>query len=294
MRATTSLQFYSIFLLLLTTFTAASPWPQWLPEMDALIVRQDSSAAQAPPSKAANSASQTPAPQSSGSASTVKQTGSASDKNSPSDAAATTGQTTGPITPAAKTPAPANHTSYGNDNPAGAITLLTPAVNAGSQFYKVGDNVTFAWNYTNLLATPTALNVWATNSQASNYFTMTSNMTIGGDATNAVTWDTADYTNSPSGLTDPLLTGIYTLIIFDADSEVTATAEPGYLAVYNQYQFGMYTPQPYTNLADGYVCATCSGAMGDREKRAIGFAFGMGLATVLGFTWFVAGTGVIW
>ena len=119
-------------------------------------------------------------------------------------------------------------------------------------------------------------------------------MTIGGNATNAVTWDTADYTNSPSGLTDPLLTGVYTLVIFDADSEVSATAEPGYLAVYNQYQFGMYTPQPYTDLADGYKCATCSGAMGDMEKRAIGFAFGMGLATVLGFTWFVAGTGVVW
>jgi hypothetical protein len=172
--------------------------------------------------------------------------------------------------------------------------MLTPAVIAGSQFYKVGDNITFAWNYTNLLATPTALNVLATNALANQYYTMTANMTIGGNATNAVTWDTAAYTDGPDGQVNPLLTAQYTLVIFDADLSVTATAEPGYLQVYNQYQFGMYTPQPYTDLADGYKCATCSGAMGDMERRFLGFVFGMGFATVLGFTWFVGGTGVIW
>lgn len=219
-------------------------------------------------------------------------------KNTATDKASPTKTDTGPITDAPENPTvkvPANHTSYGNDNPAGAIVMLTPAVIAGSQFYKIGSNVTFAWNYTNLLATPTALNIVATNSLAGQYYTMTANMTIGGNATNAVTWDSAAYSDSPEGLSNPLLTAQYTLVIYDADLSVTATAEPGYLQVYNQYQFGMYTPQPYADIPPGgYKCATCSAAFGDMERRALGFVFGMGIATVLSFTWFVGGTGVIW
>lgn len=119
-------------------------------------------------------------------------------------------------------------------------------------------------------------------------------MTVGANSTQAVIWDTANYTSSPSGVTDPLLTAQYTLVIFDADSSISATAQPGYLATYNQYIFGMYLKQPYTDLADGYKCATCSGAMGDMEKRFLSFVFGMGLLTVLSFTWFVTGTGVVW
>jgi hypothetical protein len=170
--------------------------------------------------------------------------------------------------------------------------LLTPAQLAGSQFYKVGDNVTFAWNYTSLMATPTAVDVLASCSSASKYFTLTQNMTVT-NATQSVTWDTGAYITSGPGLQNPLLTAVYTLVIFDADSAVTAQAQPGYLAVYNQYQFGMYTPQPYTPLNE-FKCVTCSSAMSDMERRVIGLVFGMGAITFLSFTWFVTGLGVIW
>ena len=42
MHTSRNLQLYSIIFLLLSTFTTAWPWPRWLPELDSLIVRQDS------------------------------------------------------------------------------------------------------------------------------------------------------------------------------------------------------------------------------------------------------------
>lgn len=42
MRTSRTLQLYSIIFLFFSTFTAAWPWPRWLPELDSLIVRQNS------------------------------------------------------------------------------------------------------------------------------------------------------------------------------------------------------------------------------------------------------------
>ncbi|CAG8962119.1 hypothetical protein HYFRA_00005162 [Hymenoscyphus fraxineus] len=299
MRATINL--YSLFILLLATFSAAWPWPEWLPDRDALMVRQDNNNNPPPASNAprptaapAPTENRNPSNTDSNASGTDRPAATGTDQPNPSATDSRGPITDGPQPTDASTTASTEKSSYGNENPAGGVVLVTPAVLQGSQFYKIGDKVTFAWNYTNLLATPTAVNVYATNALAKNYYTMTANMTVGGNATNAVIWDTANYTSSPSGVTDPLLTAQYTLIIFDAESSVSATAQPGYLAVYNQYQFGMYLKQPYTDLADGYKCATCSGAMGDMERRFLSFVFGMGLLTVLSFTWFVTGTGVIW
>ncbi len=111
------------------------------------------------------------------------------------------------------------------------------------------------------------------------------------NATGAVTWDTGNY--QATAVQNPLLTQTYTLIIYDADSSISAAAQAGYLSSYNSYQFGMYVPQAYTPLSE-FKCATCSGALGDLERRAIGMVIGMGVLTVLSFTWFVGGTGVIW
>ena len=42
MRATQHMQIYSVLLLcLFSTFSAAWPWPKWLPELDSLVVRQN-------------------------------------------------------------------------------------------------------------------------------------------------------------------------------------------------------------------------------------------------------------
>jgi len=168
--------------------------------------------------------------------------------------------------------------------------MLTPNIMSGSQFYRIGDYVTFAWNYTSLLATPTAINVMATCTANEQLYTLAMNQTVS-NATGAVTWDTGSY--QATALSDPLLTEVYTLIIYDAASSISAAAQAGYLAVYDQYAFGMYLGQAYTPLNE-FQCATCSGALSDMERRALGMVFGMSIITVLSFTWFVGGLGVIW
>jgi len=286
MRTTRSLQLYSI-ILLLSTFTAAWPvWPRWLPELDSLVVRADSNnsttieaskATQtASPSNTADATTASETGKITGSTGTVKQTGSTT---------GTSGKTTG-----ATTTHKASSTAYDPRLPAGGISMIEPALISGAQYYKIGDFVTFAWNYTSLLATPTAINVMATCTVNQQLYTLAANQTIG-NATGAVTWDTGAYQST--ALSDPLLTETYTLIIYDADSSISATAQAGYLAVYDQYTFGMYTPQAYTPLGE-FQCATCSGALSDMERRALGMVLGMSLITVLSFTWFVGGLGVIW
>lgn len=120
-------------------------------------------------------------------------------------------------------------------------------------------------------------------------YTIAQNMSVNGNATGAVTWDTNDY---PEMTSAPLLTAIYTMYIFDADSSITAEESPGHLSVFN-YAFGMYTKTPYTPLSS-WQCATCSGALSPDERRYLGFMLGMAGITVLSFTWFVGGMGVVW
>lgn len=168
---------------------------------------------------------------------------------------------------------------------------MEPAITAGPQFYKIDDWVTFSWNYTSLSATPRAVNVMATCTVNHQLYTIASNQTIA-NATQTVLWDTGAYQETASA--SPLIMATYTLIIYDADSEITAPPEAGYLAPYNQYSFAMYSKQDYTEPTPGYRCATCSGAMGDMDRRALGMALGMGVLTVLSFTWFVTGLQVIW
>jgi hypothetical protein len=118
--------------------------------------------------------------------------------------------------------------------------MVTPNALAGDQFYKVGDFVTFAWNYTSLSVTPSAIDVLA--SCSANQATYTIAVNVSAQETKVI-WDTQ---NTPSGQA-PFLTEKYTLLIYDAESSVTAAPRPGYLGVFNQFTFGMYTPQPYVN-----------------------------------------------
>ncbi|KAF7941013.1 hypothetical protein BELL_0172g00100 [Botrytis elliptica] len=306
MRAQRSIQLYSIILLCFSTFVAAWPWPRWLPEMDSLIVaRQDSSSSSAADNTASETASATAsattAPKSTNTASetgsqsaTDSQSASKTSSGSGTNKATTSGSKTtsgtaksGSSKPTAKSGG--NSTSYNATYPAGGISLLTPAA-ASTTYFKIGDYITFAWNYTSLEATPTAVNIMATCKANAQLYTIATNQTVS-NATQAVTWDTSAYQSTAVG--NPLLTETYTLIIYDAERSINAPYEPGYLSVYNSYAFGMYSPQPYTPLSD-WVCATCSGALSDMERRALKLMFGMGVITVLSFTWFVTGLGVIW
>jgi len=166
--------------------------------------------------------------------------------------------------------------------------MLTPAATLGSQLYKIGGNITWAWNYTSLLATPTAIDVLVTIS-STQVWTLTQNMSY--SPTGAYTWDTNEYAATAVGT--PLLTDQYTLVIYDAQSNPTAQGEAGYLGVFNSFQFGMYTPKPYTPI-DDWTCVTCSsGALSETERRVLGFALTMSVVTVLSFTWFVTGFGAM-
>jgi len=179
------------------------------------------------------------------------------------------------------------HSEFDPTDPAGAVVMVTPAATAPTQLYKIGSTITWKWNYTNLLGTPTAVDVLATCTAATRLYTLTSNMTFATQG--SFTWDTNAYTESVKA--SPLVIDQYTLIIHDSDSSISATADPGYLGTFNQFQFGMYTPQPYTPLASGWQCASCSAAPSDMDRRAIGFALSMCLVTVFSFTWFVTGFG---
>lgn len=186
--------------------------------------------------------------------------------------------------------------------------MITPATTAAvPTYYKIGDNVEFAWNYTSLIASPTAIDVLVACGANQATYTLQSNTTF--EPTGRVVWNTsADESGSA-----PLLTETYTLVIHDVDADVTENPKPGHLAVYNQYHFGMYLKQAYTprngrfptfqivmtasaflmGLSIEWVCATCSSALSDMERQTLKFVFGMGAITVLSFTWFAGGFGVL-
>ncbi|KAL5355939.1 hypothetical protein BJX96DRAFT_142080 [Aspergillus floccosus] len=169
--------------------------------------------------------------------------------------------------------------------PAGGISMITPT-NGATTYFKVGEFVTFAWNYTSLSVTPSAVNVVASCSLNSATYTISSNMSV--QETGKVVWDTAKY---QANATVPLLTATYTLFVYDVDGKPGDTAEAGHLGSQIGYNFGMYLPQSYTPL-NHYYCATCNSAFSESERQALKFAVGMAAITIASFTWFVGGTGV--
>jgi len=164
--------------------------------------------------------------------------------------------------------------------------MLTPSAIAAPSYYKIGDFVTFAWNYTSLSVTPSAIDVVASCQRNDQVYTIATNQSLNG--TQAVTWDTGAYQGTA---TVPLLTETYTLVVYDVDKGISAAPSAGYFGVFNQFTFGMYTPQPSTPLNE-YKCATCSSGISDMERATLKFMLGMAIVTVLSFTWFVGGLGI--
>jgi hypothetical protein len=163
--------------------------------------------------------------------------------------------------------------------------MITPNA-LTSQYYKIKDHVTFAWNYTSLLATPSRIDVLASCSKDNRLYTVTQNMTV--EETQTLVWDTGEFQQTAE---IPLLTEKYTLIIHDANVDISQTPRAGYLGVNKQFTFGMYLPQSYTPIAD-YVCATCNGALSIHEKQTLIALFGMAGLTVLSFGWFTGVAGL--
>lgn len=159
------------------------------------------------------------------------------------DAETTTGKATGTNTKTGNSKTTA--TSSISIDPAaavGGVSMITPA-SSSTTYYKIGEEVTFVWNYTSLSVTPSAVNVVASCSLNSQEYTLTSNMSV--EETGTAIWDTGKYQKTA---TIPLLTASYTLFVYDTSKELGDTASAGYLGSQVGYSFGMYSPQPYTSL----------------------------------------------
>ena len=127
--------------------------------------------------------------------------------------------------------------------PAGGVNMITPSALAQTTYYKIGDYVSFAWNYTSLSITPSKVDVLVSCSANSATYTLKSNASF--EKTGSVVWDTSpDITG-----TAPLLTETYTLVIYDAQGAITDVATAGKLGVADDFTFGMYIPQKYTPLS---------------------------------------------
>lgn len=169
--------------------------------------------------------------------------------------------------------------------------MITPAAILGQQYYKIGNEnvtefVTFAWNYTSLSVTPSAVDVLASCALNDVTYTIALNQSITGPM-QTVLWDTGEFDRTAS---ISLAVATYTLIVYDSDSSPEAVARAGYLGTYNQFAFGLYTPKAPPPL-QGIVCATC-GAASALERHTVMFLLGLAGVTVLSFGWFTGVAGL--
>ncbi|KAG6040459.1 hypothetical protein E4U41_000499 [Claviceps citrina] len=266
----------------LSTFasvTLASEWPRWLPELDALVVRADST----------QSASPTATPQSSTPSAT--ETGDSSASSTGTAGSQTSGLNTAKATNSRKTGTltmTANRTEFPPDNPPAGISMQTPNTYLQpSGLYRVSEYVTWSWNYTSLLGTPTAIDVIVSCSTARETYTLTANMSFATEVN--YVWDTKKQANDAQ---NPLGNAMYTLIVKDSTAEITQAPEAGYLGAYTGYTFGMYTGLPYTSYPDWTCPGSCSAATSIFNNQAVAMALVMSVTTVLSFTWFVSGLGL--
>lgn len=166
----------------------------------------------------------------------------------------------------------------------GYVTMIIPAVTAGYPLYKIGDTVTFEWNYTGLIITPAKINVVAHCSAVAADFTIARNISA---SQTQVEWDTGEAQKGDSVKLP--LEATYTLNIYDASKTMNDNAERGHLQPFSGLQFGMYSPRPYVQNNE-FVCATCDPNMANTlDKYTIRMMIAMGLMAVTSFVWFIAG-----
>lgn len=249
-----SSRFLVAIVLALSTLVTSSPEPTGIAVPPHVLPRQDSTATGRPTAGSG--------------------TGVRGSEAADSDAPASTGSRRPTTTRRVSIPATAQ---------VGRVEMVTPGVMDGYQIYKIGETLTFAWNYTDVKVTPTAINVVAFCQDNQHDFTITGNVSA---QQTKVLWDTGEY---QSTATVKLLLATYTLNIFDASKPKTAAPTAGYLSTFNGYQFGMYSPKGAIPLKD-FVCATCDPNDASRlNAYALKMSIGLGFLAVASFTWFLAG-----
>lgn len=110
----------------------------------------------------------------------------------------TTGATTGAKDKSTPTPVITNTpkrnrtatTKIPLNSPSGAVNLISPALTDGPFVYPIGTQITWSYNYTSLIISPTAINVEAFCSRTNIYYTIAQNYSM---AQRTVVWDTEKY-----------------------------------------------------------------------------------------------------
>ncbi|KAI0341495.1 hypothetical protein BDW22DRAFT_1332387 [Trametopsis cervina] len=138
--------------------------------------------------------------------------------------------------------------------PAGLLTITQPPQTATS-YYKIasGETITFGWNTSYILVTPTSLTVSAICQNGNTYPVGPSDGKIPGTAT-SVEWDLWSYQQAHPET--PLAQLPYTLHIW-GDNGPGAQRSPGVLQENNQLQFALYSPAAYTPL-ESWTCPGCN------------------------------------
>ncbi|CAL1709216.1 unnamed protein product [Somion occarium] len=138
--------------------------------------------------------------------------------------------------------------------PAGGLTITQPPQTATS-YYKIkqGVTLTFGWNFTSLLSTPTHLTVSAICDNGNTYPVGPTDGIIPGDA-QSVEWDLFSYNQAHPDT--PLAQNSYTLHIWD-DRGPGAAMAPGLFHENNALRFALYNPASYTPLAS-WDCSGCN------------------------------------
>ena len=159
--------------------------------------------------------------------------------------------------------------------PAGGLTITKPPQTATS-FFKIAPSqpITFAWNMTSVIATPTHLTISAICDNGNTYPVGPTDGIIPGTATQVV-WDVYSYNQANPN--KPLAQATYTLSIWD-DRGPGSMNRGGYLQPNSAVHFALYTPEPYTPISSGQLpflsrcresnlilftgwgCSVCSGA----------------------------------
>lgn len=284
MRATSTLLRLAICLSSLTSLGLAS-----VPDANpALVVRQDDESRTDDSSRSTiTDPPSTESEDSSRSTTTGDRDEDRTTANDDDDEETQTGSRTGTAGRSSGSSSP-TRTRFPPDAPAGGVTLISPVTLVEpTPLYKISDHVTFSWNYTSLRGTPTAVDVLVSCAEASRTWTLAPNMTFETDV--AFVWDTQE--DADDAEAGGLLTELYTLIVKDADAEITDSPEPGYLGAYTGFTFGLYAGIPYTPYPQ-WNCPGCSAGTSLLDRQAVGFALTMGLITVLSFTWFIGGLGL--
>ncbi|KAK0553516.1 hypothetical protein OC846_000856 [Tilletia horrida] len=145
---------------------------------------------------------------------------------------------------------------------AGGITITQPDQTAPASYYKIasGISVTFGWNFTSVIATPSVLHVQAYCPANSVTYTISPPTGIPGNSLN-FTWNPYDYAQSAAANNLPqLIEATYRLQIFDQRGLDAPGNVGGYMSPNTKVSFALYNPQAYTPLADGWICPGCSAA----------------------------------